>query len=643
MIDDTENIYNNKQTNYQAKYPNIQSLLSSEGYLIRITSITKDQLNNIIDELTVVPYTLDATPEYKEKAKFSLYSYSKDRLYIAVPRYYGENKFGPAKKQDFDPEDIDIEFTKSLRDNQKDIIENCIKYIKKNGGGLLSVPCGFGKTVCAIYIAYRLGLKTLIVVHKSNLLQQWIERIKEYLNIADDRIGIIQQKKCDVDGKDFVVGMIHTIAKRKFDPSIFKGFGFVIYDEAHHVACKFFSKALMKTGAQYTLALTATPYRGDKMIKIMYWYTGGTIYREAVKMNKNVIAKIINYKSKDKKLFSLKKKWFQGSTRPDTVKMTSNICAINSRNKTIVKIINHIRRTEPERKILILSSRTGHLKVLKKMVDASIQKDIDNGLIEEDETYSCLYIGETTPIARQRAENRGDIIFASYGMAEEGLDIKHLNTVILASPKKDIVQSIGRVMRKILESGDIRPMIIDYADDLAGIGGWLKVRNATYLKCKYEIENYYLDDNKFITALEYRGMDLEDQDIHHHDGYINRIINNYHKSLNRFKRDIQEVKNICFNAEIKDNLKDILEKEYKILNEIEYTSLVDILYVPKLTTDDFDIKVIKNTVNNTLDIDKDIQYDIDENEEDNKDVNKDKPIKVNANNIIPKRNLFRKK
>lgn len=647
---------NNSKTTKNTKYPNIKTSLDSQGYHINITSITKDQLNEVMNDLTVIPYKLDATKEDMEKSKFSLYTYSKDRLQLIVPRYYGINKFGMPQEEAFESEEVDLAFTQTLRDIQTVVTEKCLKYMKKHGGGLLSVPCGFGKTVCALYIAHRLGLKTLVIVHKSFLIKQWIDRAKEFLNISDDRIGIIRQKKCDVEGKDLVVGMIHTIAKRQYEKSIFDGFGLVIYDEAHHVACKFFSKALMKTSAQYTLALTATPYRGDGMIKVMYWFTGGTIYRERVKMNKNVIVKIVNHRSTDKKLFIPKKKWLKGKIRADTGKMTTNICQIDSRNQKIIDMINHMRRTEPERKILVLSGRKAHLDILKQGVDKAIQEDVDSGFIDEDETFSCYYIGETKDADRQDAEERGDIIFATYDMAKEGLDVKRLNTVILASPKKDVVQSIGRVMRTILKSGDIRPMVIDFADDIYAINNWLKTRTIIYSKCKYEVQHYYLKDDKFQTSLEHHGIEVTKDDIHHKDGFINRAINNHNVSMNNLKLDIKKFRDICLKIEavkakttvqkldplVEEGLyrSPVEDETYRILDDVEFTELRDILYVSKLTVNDFDRKIIKDVEDDeVIDIERDLEFDKEEVEN---EISVLQSVKTKTTKLVmPKKKLFR--
>ena len=123
-----------------------------------------------------------------------------------------------------------------------------------------------------------------------------------------------------------------------------------------------------------------------------------------MKSNHNVIVKMIYHKSTDKKLFANKRRWFNGKIRSDTGKMITNMCKIKSRNERIIEMVTHLRRTEPDRKILILSGRTDHLEILKKGVDQDINDDIHNGLLDQDEILSCYYIGDTKPADRQEAE-----------------------------------------------------------------------------------------------------------------------------------------------------------------------------------------------------------------------------------------------
>ena len=593
--------------------------IDNNGYNVKISTLTQSAVQSTIKELTVMPQQIDMKDN--KDLEFKLYRYDKTKEYLIVPRYYGIAHFGQPDVIKFDAEEIDIGFKQKLRDKQQIVAEKCIKYILKHGGGLLSVPCGFGKTVCALWIAQKLGLKTLIVVHKSFLLYQWIERAKEFLGIGDNQIGTIRQNVCDVDGKDIVIGMIHTIAKREYN-NIFNTFGLVIYDEAHHVACKFFSRSLLKTSAQYTLALTATPYRNDGLIKVMYWFLGGTIYREKAKPNKNVIAKIFNYNSTDK-LFKTKQKWFNGRMSFDTGKMTTNICNVQSRNNKIIEIINHIRRTNPDRKILILSGRKNHLEILKNGVDIEIQSDQLMGRLDENETYSCYYTGDCNAMQRQEAETRGDIIFATYAMADEGLDIKHLNTIILASPKKDVVQSIGRIMRTILQAGDVRPMIIDIADELMAIKNWTKKRYNMYVECSYDIEEYHIMNDDILT-----------DNLIYNNKWISDTILRYNDSIKIFKNQMREYR----------RLGGLDSGNYRC-EELKNNIYIDkILHVDKLTEKDFDTILLKDAEYDTMDIMQDIELDMnqDMNPQDmNQDMNPgcmvDKPYQLNT---LKKKRLF---
>ena len=143
--------------------------------------------------------------------------------------------------------------------------------------------------------------KTIIIVHKSFLLNQWIERIQQYLPSA--RIGIIQQNKVDIDDKEIVIGMLQSISMKNYDLSIFEDFGLTIIDEVHHLGAQVFSKLFKKVNTFYMLGLSATPYREDKLEKVINWHIGDILYYESSKVNTNqnikyiyvIILLMINY------------------------------------------------------------------------------------------------------------------------------------------------------------------------------------------------------------------------------------------------------------------------------------------------------------------------------------------------------------
>ena len=332
--------------------------LKYKGYYIKKSDLTDEQLNKIKKDLKVKPKLLEFGTQETNNTSFKLYKFTKK--YVIVPKYYGINMFGETKFKS-EPQKHDINFSGALRDYQIPIVDKLLNHLNEKGGGLLSVPCGRGKTSMAIYIAHKLGIKTLVMVHKKFLGNQWKKEIKRFCNID---AGSIAGKVIDVKDKPFVIGMIQSISMKDYDDEVFNQFGIVIYDEAHHCASKVFSQALMKTCCKYTLALSATPDRTDGLTKVMHWFLGETIYREKIRINNQVIAKVFNYTSSDEKFKEKKCVYGPQKGKPDVIKMMGRLVELKQRTNHIVNIINEIRKDE-NRKIIILSKYVNHLKEMK--------------------------------------------------------------------------------------------------------------------------------------------------------------------------------------------------------------------------------------------------------------------------------------
>ena len=488
----------------------MKKYIDIDGYHIKKKKLTEKDILMIKNELKVRPKTFN----FLNDTSLSYKLYRKIKNEYILPRFWAIQKFGKLKEKNHlhNPEEGKFKFLKELRNYQIDLVNKTVDHIIKKGGGLLSVRPGGGKTVMALNIAAKLKKKTLVIVHKTFLQDQWIERIKFF---TDAKIGIIKQNKCEVDGNDIVIGSIHSISKRDYG-DIYDKFGFVIYDEAHHVSSKYFSKTLLKTNCKYTLALTATPYRLDGLINVMYWFLGDCIHKDPVKINKNVTVKKFYFSCNDEKLFVEKRQWARfsdhGKTLPNVVKMINNLVEIKDRNSIQVNIINEIRKI-PKRNILILSGRKNHLFTLKEKLDLLIKEDLEKNLIEEDEVISCYFHGELSKKELEYSTEFGTVIFGTYEMAKEALDIPRLNTIFFTSPIKDITQAVGRILRKILQQGDVKPLVIDFIDDLSVFKNHGNIRTKQYKKTKYNIEDYYIFNNKICSHEMYQrfnGFEIND-------------------------------------------------------------------------------------------------------------------------------------
>ena len=443
----------------------MKSYIGKRGYVL----IKKEWDNVLIDsikkELTVNPFINSDYGETDEP--FPVYSENSQKLYI--PKYYGLEKFGSPDEVKLDPgEEINLIFNGTLREHQNDPIQKCVESFEKVGGGILSLPCGEGKTACACYLISHLKKKTFVLVHKEFLMNQWVERISDFL--PNSRIGKIQGDIIDIDNKDIVIGMIQSISMKQYPINLFDSFGFVILDESHRCPSRIFSKALSKINCKYMLGLSATPNRKDGLTKVLKWYIGDIIFQRKGKSSLNSCVKRYVYDCSDN-VYCQELSGYYGKI--NSAGMINNISSFMPRTQFIVKkIIDCIK--EEKRQILILSDRKEQLKDIEKLI---IEKGIEIG----------YYIGGMKQAALELSTKKPAIL-ATYQMAAEGLDISTIDTIVLATPKTEIEQAVGRIRPKIGDTSRNTPLVIDIVDEFSIFEKQALKRLAFYKKKNYEIE-----------------------------------------------------------------------------------------------------------------------------------------------------------
>ena len=160
-----------------------------------------------------------------------LFTENSKRIYI--PKFYGLQKFGipNINKISNGITCSNLEFNGTLREQQIEPVNNFIEAANDplRMGGIISVPCGFGKTIMAVYIACYFKKKTMFISHKDFLNQQFLESVKTF--VPNAKIGKIKQSKVDVENKDIVIASLQSLAMRDYDINIFNDFGLVIIDE----------------------------------------------------------------------------------------------------------------------------------------------------------------------------------------------------------------------------------------------------------------------------------------------------------------------------------------------------------------------------------------------------------------------------
>lgn len=459
--------------------------LSRQGYTIQKKVLQDNELEQIKKELTAKPIIQgDFVCDARE---FPIYAENQNKIYM--PKFYGFSRFGAPtndKIKDDSGQDINVSFNGKMRPYQDKIINSWLKTRDNVRGGIISVGCGKGKTVMAIKIISEIGKKTLVVVHKEFLLNQWKDRLETFL--PGIRIGLIQGKTCDVFQKDVVLGMLQSLSQKDYSPIVFQNFGLVVFDECHHLSAEVFSKALIKTGGiPYTLGLSATPDRKDQLTYVFQFFLGDFAFRQKADPDKTVLVKLFHYYN-DNPDYCEELLMFNGN--PNRAGMVNNICSCHRRNKLILDQIKELLLDN--RKILVLSDRREHLTYLEEMIE-----DMGN----QTKPISGLYVGGMKQKDLDVSETR-QVILGTYSMVSEGFDCPELDSVILACPRTDVEQSVGRILRKKPEDRKRQHLVIDIIDHFSSFPNQLRQRKKYYSRSHYQVEDYQIDDNSIKTTIK---------------------------------------------------------------------------------------------------------------------------------------------
>lgn len=458
--------------------------------VIKISNCTEAQKNAFLKKYRVT------NPEYitKQRLNKRLFGTAK---YLEIAKVVGDDIILPhgiiselkdgikitEKYSDF--ESVEYNSTIELRDYQQKAIDAAID----QGCGVLQLPCGAGKTMIALGLIAQIGGRALWLTNKKELLQQAKERAKQYFKCDKSYFGTITEGKENASKLTFAT--VQTLASKDLDDyKDYKDyFDIVVVDECHHCvgtvkSMSQFDKVLSKLNCKYKFGLTATPKRDDGLEMAMYCILGKTCFElskddiaenfcpvTVARVTARYDAQGNDYIDDIDEITDV-----DGTLNPS--KLGEFLSNNKQRNKTIVDILADLKG-EPT---LVLSSRVKHLQNLKELYDNEVKGSsayID-GKRQKEERQQIL--------DDMRAGNI-DVLFATYTLAKEGLDIPILVNVVLAYPTKNattITQSCGRVER--VHPRKKRGFIIDIEDDERIFKRYRQTRNRIYKRLNYESE-----------------------------------------------------------------------------------------------------------------------------------------------------------
>jgi len=371
---------------------------------------------------------------------------------------------------------LKINFLGELTAEQK----KAVSTIGKTDIGVLVAPPGAGKTVMGCAMIAKRKTSTLILVHRTPLMEQWRQRIAEFLDVDPKKIGTFGGTRKKPTG-EIDVGMLPSLAKLENPGELLSAYGQIIIDECHHLPAVSFDKVLQQSPARYILGLTATPYRKDGHQAIIHMQCGPTRYEvkhvDGPALTKRVIVRETTFKLPN-----------DFGPQPPIHLVWEKLVADPARLDLVAQDLRHI--IEQGRFPLVISERKEHLARLKEVFDERLQ---DIG------TRGYTLIGGMGKKARtatlEAIKNAFDAkarpyILATGSFIGEGFDFPALDTLIVAMPvsfKGKIIQYAGRLHR--VSPGKTEVQIYDYLDATSALTvSMFRKRLAAYRKMEYQIE-----------------------------------------------------------------------------------------------------------------------------------------------------------
>jgi superfamily II DNA or RNA helicase len=361
-------------------------------------------------------------------------------------------------RKKLDPVDFDSEI--ELLPQQELAIE---KIADKDFGVIVSPP-GSGKTIIGLEIIAQKRQPALIIVHRQQLFDQWIERIQSFLKIPKQEIGQIGNQKFKV-GKEITVAMIQSLTRSDEISKIAKSFGTIIVDECHHIPAKSFREAIVNFNSFYLYGLTATPKRKNNDEKLIYVYIGNILYNagQIEQIKQNIAKAEINIRETSLYApFDYKIDKYETISRILIHDTQRNSLIIDDLEKNVGRFMT----------ILVLTERKAHVDILNLYLKDKFETITIHGDDSERSRKSKL---------EQLKLGHYKIVISTGQYFGEGVDVENLECLFIVYPfafEGKLIQYIGRIQR----SGK-PPVIFDYRDSkIDYFDKMFKQRNRYYKK-----------------------------------------------------------------------------------------------------------------------------------------------------------------
>jgi superfamily II DNA or RNA helicase len=450
-------------------------------YLSSMYAMPKDTLSEDAHAVMSRRLTIPKISMVPTGAPETLSLMHEDADFIFVPRFLGVKAWGA-------PDTVNLSWATSggtmvfngrLDESRgqpgavRDVMQHFEKDQECPPGAILVLPCGFGKTCCALKIACDLGRRTLIVVPTRVLADQWADRISFFCP---------RSRHCTMSGAqtiesleemaehEFVITTIQTLSMCHMPEEMRTFFGTAVIDEAHKLVAPTFQLAVRNIAPAFFLSLSATPERGDGLHIAMPFLLGDIVHRKArPPCNEMLVFRLHCPHGNLKEV----KRTISGKVVYGTAKMITAMCKSDSRRKSITEAIRWCLRQQ--RTVLVLSDR---VELLRNLYADMADNEAETGAV-------CGMLTGSTKQTDRASVMTMPVILATYGLCREGFDKASLNTLIMVTPVTNIEQCVGRILRG--GQSCVSPLVIDIVDDFSVFRLYAKKRFKFYDKNRYQI------------------------------------------------------------------------------------------------------------------------------------------------------------
>lgn len=336
-------------------------------------------------------------------------------------------------------------------------------------------------TICAMQIIARVQKKTLVVVTKEDIRDQWITSIENILGFTiGTGIGLIQGDVCSSPGAKIVIAMVQSLAKEhRYPDRMFKDFGLAIWDETHRVGADYFSQSCFRVPAKLRLGISATADRKDGRMETIEAHIGPILVRtEAIPMKFRVISIASSWQIPMVKRLDERTGQYRVVQLPHSPGKCGHITKLlarhHGRNQMIVQFV--LSAYKKGRRVLLQSDLLAHLETLTSMIATAGVPLGDIGQYSRGLSTGAREVVKTKKV-----------IMATFSMTAEATDIPWLDTLVMATPKSDVRQIVGRILRAYPEKKD--PVVFDIVDGTSSVfTGYYNKRKAWYATMGVKVE-----------------------------------------------------------------------------------------------------------------------------------------------------------